>query len=382
VAQRDDLPRHGCVSGRLTAPVARARARLRARRAVYFASSKPFLDPSTAPPVSAQQAQDDLLDADDVLAKRRVTTRLAGPVTIRAENAAAALEVMSRFAVHPKWLVYLPPTMSPVETSARPDALERPEEAFTYFREEGVDRVVCEEKHMGSRAVLLIARDAEAARRRFGVTDGAAGVCLTRTGRRSERPGPRDGARRRVRARCRRRPLRRARHRLGRDRRRALPWSAKALALLRTQYAPVGAAARHARPPRTMPPRARPRVCPRPRPRRLRGAPGPANRYVDAYRRYCWDVEARRRASPLHLLATEGGCHVGRTTSGTFAPLASRGGRPGPPRHAPPRSGHDGRGEPRGRRRVVGGVTAAGGEGWWSALGLSPRVAADSRSPP
>ena len=33
------------------------------------------------------------------------------------ENAAAALEVMSRFALAPQWLAYLPPTMSPSETS-------------------------------------------------------------------------------------------------------------------------------------------------------------------------------------------------------------------------------------------------------------------------
>ena len=38
-------------------------------------------------------------------------------VTIREENAVAALEVMSRFAANPKWLIYLPPTMSPSETS-------------------------------------------------------------------------------------------------------------------------------------------------------------------------------------------------------------------------------------------------------------------------
>ena len=41
----------------------------------------------------------------------------AGKVKIPEENAAAALEVMSRFAVDPRWLIYLPPTMSPVATS-------------------------------------------------------------------------------------------------------------------------------------------------------------------------------------------------------------------------------------------------------------------------
>jgi hypothetical protein len=42
------------------------------------------------------------------------STRASIPrVTIREENAMAALEVMSHFAVDPKWLIYLPPTMSP-----------------------------------------------------------------------------------------------------------------------------------------------------------------------------------------------------------------------------------------------------------------------------
>jgi protein phosphatase len=42
-----------------------------------------------------------------------VQTRLARTVTVREENAAAALEIMSRFATDPRWLVYLPPTMAP-----------------------------------------------------------------------------------------------------------------------------------------------------------------------------------------------------------------------------------------------------------------------------
>jgi protein phosphatase len=51
-------------------------------------------------------------------------------VTIRQENATASLEVMSRFAASPKWLIDLPPTMSPTETSKAPGLLEHPAEAF------------------------------------------------------------------------------------------------------------------------------------------------------------------------------------------------------------------------------------------------------------
>ncbi len=132
---------------------------------------------------SSQQVLDDVLDLEDVTGKRIVETRLHRTVTIREENSIAALEVMSRFATDPHWLIYLPPTMSPSETSSRPDYLEYPTEAFQYFHKNGVARVVCEEKHMGSRAVVIVCRDLTTARERFGSIDGRAGVCYTRTGR-------------------------------------------------------------------------------------------------------------------------------------------------------------------------------------------------------
>ena len=86
------------------------------------------------------------LDLADVTGRRTIETQFAGRVVIREENAAAALEVMSRFAADPRWLVYLPPTMSPCEASARPDFLEHPAEAFDYFKKEGVERVVSARK--------------------------------------------------------------------------------------------------------------------------------------------------------------------------------------------------------------------------------------------
>jgi len=136
---------------------------------VYYQPVSPLQPETPAPDLSAQQAHDDLLDLEDVIGKRFIGTRLHSNITIPAENAMAALEVMSRFAVNPKWLIYLPPTMSPTETSHEPGLLEHPTEAFAYFRHEGVPTVVCEEKHMGSRAVVILCRDEEVARKRFGV---------------------------------------------------------------------------------------------------------------------------------------------------------------------------------------------------------------------
>ena len=86
----------------------------------YCEPSRPFLPvEQSSPALSTQQLNDDVLDADDVIGKRIIMTRLHHNVTIREENATAALEVMSRFAANPKWLIYLPPTMSPCETRSQ-----------------------------------------------------------------------------------------------------------------------------------------------------------------------------------------------------------------------------------------------------------------------
>ena len=122
-----------------------------------------------------------MLDVEDVLGSSGVQTRLAGRVTIPPENAAAALEVMSRFAVDPRWLIYLPPTMAPTATTEVGTLLEHPAEAFASFRSEGIPAVICEEKHMGSRAIVIVCRSSEVAQRRFVATD-AAGLAVTRTG--------------------------------------------------------------------------------------------------------------------------------------------------------------------------------------------------------
>ena len=133
---------------------------------------------------SAQAEADGLLDMADVGGRRWIETTLRGRVVVAEENAAAALEVMSRFALAPQWLAYLPPTMSPCETASMEGWLERPEEAFAHYRKNGVEEVVCEEKHMGSRAIVALCRDARCgarALRRGGRR--RTGAIWTRTGR-------------------------------------------------------------------------------------------------------------------------------------------------------------------------------------------------------
>lgn len=284
----------------------------------YCEPSRPFLPQHDSPEaLSAQQLHDDILEAEDVLGKRIVSTRLHHNVTIREENSTAALEVMSRFAANPKWLIYLPPTMSPCETSQEPGLLEHPAEAFSYFRSHGVPQVVCQEKHMGSRAVVVVCQDEEAARQRFGVSGGEMGVVYTRTGRRFFTD------------------VELEKQLL--DRLRAaltvtnfwkefntswacfdcelMPWSAKAQELLRSQYAAVGAAGNAALPHAIS---ALTRMFQRMGDDNWRDAyPGLANfesrfnntqAFVKAYRQYCWPVASidDLRLAPFHLLATEG----------------------------------------------------------------------------
>ncbi len=290
-----------------------------AARATYCQPAKPFLpEANQAPTLSAQQQQDDLLDMEDVLGKRIIATRLQPSVTIREANAMAALEVMSRFAANPKWLIYLPPTMSPCETSREPGLLEHPAEAFAYYRHEGIPKVLCEQKHMGSRAVVIVCRSEEAAAKRFGIAGDGAGICYTRTGRRFfEDAGLEAGMLARVRFAldsagfwdefktdwvCLDTEL--------------MPWSVKAQGLLKDQYAAVGAAANAA---------LGDVVATLEQAQAIGAEVGEwlerhrqrqtmTQQYVRAYQQYCWPVNslADLKLAPFHLLATEGGVHVGK----------------------------------------------------------------------
>ncbi|MEM9556948.1 MAG: polynucleotide kinase-phosphatase [Acidobacteriota bacterium] len=268
---------------------------------------------------SAQHEHDDLLDMEDVYGKRIVTTRLRPNITIREENAAAALEAVSRFAVDPKWLIYLPPTMSPSETSKRPDLLEHPDDALETFRRWRVAEVVCQEKHMGSRAVMIVCRDAEAARDRFGVVEQeseAGGICYTRTGRRFFSDARTEAA-----------LLARVRAALDRSGLweeletnwvcldcELMPWSAKAQELVKQQYAAVGAAGLAANGEALdLLERAKRRgaavddllAAERRRQDML-------SQYREAYRQYCWPVKGLTdlKLAPFHLLASEGAVHA------------------------------------------------------------------------
>lgn len=270
--------------------------------------------------LSSQQVYDDLLNIEDVIGKRIVQTRLKNNITIREENAIAALEIMSRFAINPKWLIYLPPTMSPCATSDVPEYLEHPAQALNYYQKRGIEKVVCEEKHMGSRAVLVICKNEKTAAKRFGVENEGIGICFTRTGRNFFNDTEIE------------------KEFIGRVNQcltqtnfwqkfntdwvcldaELMPWSAKAQALLKDQYAAVGAAAGGALPEveealRLAYNRGVTDVLPSLE--KFITKNHAISKYVTAYQHYCWTVNAidDYKLAPFHILATEGIVHVDKT---------------------------------------------------------------------
>lgn len=253
-----------------------------------------------------------LLDISDVSGKHFVETTLAGRLTIEADRSSAALEVMSRFAVDPRWLVYLPPTMAPVGTSKRVDYLEHPDEAFSYFRKAGVNEVVCQEKHMGSRAVLVFARDCDAARLRFGITNDAAGVVVTRTGRPFfTEPALAETLLDHLRLAVDAAGLW---DRLSTDwlvlDAELLPWSAKAAELIQHQYAATGAAGTAAldTAQRLLADALQRGVDLETLAARTADRAQHVGSYIEAYRRYCWDVDGLNgiELAPFQILAAQG----------------------------------------------------------------------------
>lgn len=308
----------GCVfGGKLTA------LRWPEREIVSVSARRVWSEPvrpieSKQPDRSSQAEADTLLDHADVSGRRWIDTTLLPRIVVAEENATAALEVMSRFAIAPQWLVYLPPTMSPVETSKREGYLERPEEAFSFYRERNHNAVVLEEKHMGSRAVIALCRDDAVARRRFGTVTDETGAIWTRTGRAFFPERATTEAL------------------LGRLRIAAdtaglwdelstdwllldaeiMPWSAKASSLLKEQYEPVaisaGAGLTAAR-------AAAERAVSRGLPAgalldRLSTRLDKAEAYARAWAPYVWPVGSidDLKVAPFHLLASEGAVHFTR----------------------------------------------------------------------
>ena len=288
----------------------------------YFTPIKPLDEPD----VQIDETIGDMLTIGDIDKKLHIETALMNSIDIHENNSAAALETMSRFAADPHWLIYLPPTMSPCETSELDGFLEHPLQAFEYYRSRGVKNVVCEKKHMGSRAVIILCKTPETAVKRFGIADGTRGIIYTRTGRRFfDKPDTEKEL------------LDRLDNVLTKTGfwndfdtdwvcldTELMPWSQKAQGLIRSQYAPTGNAAKGSLSAAVA---ALEKACQRQNNAfevdkttsgqnvdlqavlsAYKTKQEDIDRYIKAYREYCWTVKSTDdfRIAPFHILAVEG----------------------------------------------------------------------------
>lgn len=287
----------GCVfGGSLTA------LRYPEREVVSVAAKETYYEPVR--PLAPPERDQAVLTLTDVLGHRVIETEHMGRVSLREENAAGALEVMSRFAVSPADLLYLPPTMSPVDSSSRDDMLEHPEEAFSHYAKRGVAQVICEEKHMGSRAVVRVS------------VDGTE-VIHSRTGRAFFDPEKQTAVLARIAA-----ALSASGIWAELDATwvlldtEVLPWTAKAEAMVRHQYAKVGAAATTALPAavEALAAAAARGTDVHDLLDRTRSRAVNAERFVDSYRNYVQPIDNTLgvQVAPFQVLASDSGTYEDR----------------------------------------------------------------------
>jgi len=118
-----------------------------------------------------------VLNIEPLIGAHTIATRRGGSVAITAGAAAGAIARTSRFAISPNWLIYLPP--APVTIALGDGGLSA---ALQALAAESRDHAFRPET--GSRAYILVCRDAEVARARFAATGSdEIGAAWTSTGR-------------------------------------------------------------------------------------------------------------------------------------------------------------------------------------------------------
>ncbi|MGI0118683.1 polynucleotide kinase-phosphatase [Zooshikella sp. RANM57] len=281
---------------------------------VYYEPSRPLFEEQDTR--SLQHRHDDVLNISDVQGKRFITTPLRNKICIEEQYAAAALETLSRFTINPKWINYLPPTMSPAHASEEAELLEDPQQALDYFQQMEVETVICQEKHMGSRAIVQICKTPDVSRRVFGIQSEAIGCCYTRTGRRFFNDDTLEQAFLLE--------VQQAVTDVGLwDTLKTdwltldcelMPWSFKASELIRQQYAAVGCAGNNVLPVANLllEQAALRGVDLNDLNQRIATHHQHISGFRQAYQQYCWSVTEvnQLKLAPFHIMASEGAMHT------------------------------------------------------------------------
>ena len=304
----------GCVfGGSLTA------LRYPEKELVNVTAAQTYYEPVKPLDVQDEAIDNDLLDINDLLGRHHISTQFGPTIIIREGNTLAAIESMSRFSVNPRWLIYVPPTMSPPDASKLESYLEHPAEAFSYYKKQAVKRVICEEKHMGSRCIIHICRDKTVVERVFGIVGTDIGICYSRTGRRFFTDTALESAL--LRSFC--DVLNEAKfwERFNTEWAsfdcELMPWSLKAKDLIRHQYAAVGSSASNSLSAvvtaLTMTKQRGVEISSLLENYEIRNAD--TEKFKQAYRPYCWEVNSfdDLKLSPFQLLATQGQIHTDKS---------------------------------------------------------------------
>lgn len=111
---------------------------------------------------------------------KMVETEVMGNLPVPLTEYMTAVDVVNQIPIHPKRLIYQPPTMCFPVTSEQEGFLEHPSDIFAYYKKVGVQSVICEQKHMGGRVTLLVCKQTQVAKKRFALPDGQRSSCLYR----------------------------------------------------------------------------------------------------------------------------------------------------------------------------------------------------------
>jgi hypothetical protein len=158
-----------------------------ARRAIELAlKGRPTPLRLLVPPGSVERnipAKEDV-EKIEILGEKPIKTGLVERVQVASSQREHASRMFGRMNIDPRWLIYLPAAVASVQEESSSGELERPEGALNYYCGEQIKKVVVEQKHMGSRGIVILCQSSKAALGRFGIDADVPGIAYTRNGRR------------------------------------------------------------------------------------------------------------------------------------------------------------------------------------------------------
>jgi protein phosphatase len=118
-----------------------------------------------------------------LITERKIPTHLRRNILVKTSQLTKAFDKINTSELSPNWLFYIPATTLRIPvTEVENGFLEHPNSIFSFYKRKGIQRLVCQEKHSGTRALIIVCKNAAAAEERFKVEDGSNGVCYTRNG--------------------------------------------------------------------------------------------------------------------------------------------------------------------------------------------------------